>query len=213
MAAFRDLTNSKFGRWTVLQKGPQTTSGLLWVCRCDCGTQREVIGDTLKKGLSRSCGCSGKDWCRSHGMEGSPTYESWSHMKYRCDNKNAKNYDRYGGRGIKYDERWRSFEGFFKDMGVRPHNATLDRINNDGDYGPNNCRWATQAVQLSNRSVTKFIEYNGERRPLSEWAQLLGIKRKTLTERLRKGWPPEKALDPSLQSCWTGHNARTRKAP
>ncbi len=132
-----------------------------------------------------------------HGRRSSQTriWRAWKSMLQRCEAPNNRGYSRYGGRGISVCERWHDFSNFLADMGERPEGLTLDRINNDGNYEPGNCRWATIKEQSRNKSTNRFIEFNGERRCLTEWAEVLGIKTGTLQARLKK-WPIEQALTP-----------------
>lgn len=118
-------------------------------------------------------------------------------MKYRCDNKKDKDY---GGRGITYDPRWEKFENFLQDMGERPEGKTLDRINVNGNYCKENCRWATMKQQQRNKRCNIIYEFNGNKLTLSEWSEITGIGRTTLDMRIRTyGWPVEKALSTSVQ--------------
>ena len=194
-----ELAGQRFGKWVVLHR----VEGALWKCRCDCGNEREVQTGTLKLGKSKSCGCAGKDWCRTHGMEGTATYNVWAGLIQRCTNKRCREYPRYGGRGIRVCARWReSFEAFLSDMGEKPSGKSIDRIDNNGDYEPGNCRWATNSEQMRNRSTTEMLTYQGETLPLPEWAQRLGIKRKRLERRIRDGWSVEEALSKRRYGRW-----------
>ena len=122
-----------------------------------------------------------------HRMTRTRTHKSWSEMRQRCMNANKQSYHRYGGRGIKICPEWNKFEQFYADMGERPVVRTLDRIDNDGDYTPENCRWATQSQQVRNTSFNRVIEFNGEKRCMSEWAEIYGLKPATLWRRLNDG--------------------------
>jgi hypothetical protein len=128
---------------------------------------------------------------------GSPehrTYAAWRNLRNRCDNKRNPKYRHYGGRGIGYDPKWASFAAFLADMGLAPAGMTLDRIDNDGPYCRTNCRWATHKQQNRNTRSNRIVEFAGQRRPLSEWAEQLGISWGTLRGRLDMGWPLERAM-------------------
>lgn len=195
----KDLTNQRFGRLAIVALGPPNQHGqTMWLCQCDCGIRKLIRSSTLINGRSRSCGCqskiSGRNK-RTHGMTDTPTYSSWCHMKERCDNQTCAKYPKYGGRGITYDPRWSSFENFLADMGERPKGRySIDRIDNDGNYTKDNCRWATDSEQANNNRHPRKITYLGITRSVTEWAQAIGISRLTLSDRLRRGWLIEKAL-------------------
>lgn len=164
-----DLTGQKFGRLTVIERAGKTNHGAAkWACRCDCGNETVVIGDELRKGNTASCGCYAKEKAietakryiagknKSHGKAGTPIYKEWSEMKRRCLNPKDNSFKNYGDRGITVCERWRnSFEAFYEDVSKLPHfgekGYSLDRINNNGNYEPNNVRWATAKQQANNR--------------------------------------------------------------
>jgi hypothetical protein len=129
-----------------------------------------------------------------HGMEGSRTYTSWCLMKQRCGNPNNDRYAAYGGKGITYDPKWAVFTGFFEDMGERPEGTSIDRIDNEGNYCKENCRWATRAEQDRNKAQTKMWTYNGKTMCQQDWAAHLGINQQTLSERDKRGWPVERIL-------------------
>lgn len=128
------------------------------------------------------------------------TYRSWCHMMSRCNYPRHNRYYRYGGRGIQVCERWRKFENFFADMGLRPTGAQIDRIDNNGNYEPANCRWATSKEQGRNRSDVRKVTYLGETRCLSEWCELLGLEYSRTKWRVRRGWLPEVAFTKAPRS-------------
>lgn len=158
-----DLTGSRFGRLTVMRRaGNASTGDAQWLCICDCGETVTVRGTRLRSGESRSCSCLQKEIVSSrnstHRLSKSPEYRSWSSMIARCENPKYHHYHRYGGRGITICDRWRdSFESFLADMGPRPSlSHSIDRYpDNDGNYEPGNCRWATPAEQRHNRSDSR----------------------------------------------------------
>jgi hypothetical protein len=157
----KDLQGQRFGRWTVVKNtGKLEQRCYVWLCRCDCGTEREVRGNRLSHGKSQSCGCARKESTSTHGQSNSPTYHTWRSMILRCEAKGNDSYRHYGGRGISICERWRdSFEAFLADMGERPSaKHSIDRIDNAKGYEPENCRWATVKEQNRHRSTTKLSE-------------------------------------------------------
>lgn len=161
MAPLKDITHERFGRLTVLVRAPNNHAGKTqWLCQCDCGQELVVLGASLSNGTTSSCGCYRRDRAaglnRSHGRRNTLEYRSWRAMKDRCLDKSHIAYPRYGGRGITIHPTWlASFEAFFADMGPRQVGTTLDRIDNDGNYEPGNCRWAPSKTQAGNRRMPK----------------------------------------------------------
>jgi hypothetical protein len=210
-----DLTGSRFGALLVLRREPKPSSvksgDAFWLCRCDCGNSRTVAGSDLKRGVriygTFSCGCLGRLergnrlFKHGHRKNITPEYRAWANMHSRCANTRHRGYHNYGGRGIKVCESWRDFSSFIKDMGARPSDRhSIDRIDNDGDYEPLNCRWATFDVQVSNRRKTLVIEHDGQSMPLVEWARKTGISYVTLKQRLTVlKWSVERAVTTPVQ--------------
>jgi hypothetical protein len=191
-----DLTGRRFERWTVTGFGHKNSRGeMYWLCKCDCGTEQAVRANGLTGGRSTSCGCYHKEAVTLHGYTKSKTFKSWESMLQRCTNPTAPDYPKYGGRGIEVHPAWAdSFEAFLADMGERPEGKTLDRINVNGNYTPDNCRWADLSTQQRNRRSTSTLTLNGVEKPLIEWAEEAGLTAKILSWRLRNGWTVEKAL-------------------
>lgn len=160
----KDLTGQKFGRWTVLYFSPEkrkVSQSALWMCKCDCGSERLVSSNGLSSGRSTSCGCFHAEnlakRVTKHGQYKTPEHKAWEAMTQRCYNPNAPYYHCYGGRGITVCDRWRfSYENFIADIGKKPTlQHSIDRIDVNGNYEPSNCRWATPKEQSINRRVVK----------------------------------------------------------
>ena len=206
MGQFIDLTGRRFGMLTVLRRVQDRIRGWpRWLCLCDCGNEKEVASGALRNGDSVSCGCYGRQQManrlaagmhKTHGRSKSSVYQTWLNIRLRCHDKKNKAYPAYGGRGIRVCERWlSSFENFLADMGEKPGtDYSIDRRDNDGDYEPLNCRWATRREQCGNRRDNRYFELNGENLIMSEWARRLGTSTDTIDMRLKSGWPLEKAL-------------------
>jgi hypothetical protein len=180
-----------FGNLTVLGEVGKNKRGILFECICKCGNKRVFPGKDLRSGNNKSCGCL----LKKHGMSSTRIYISWQNMKKRCNDPNYKDFKNYGGRGIKYCEKWETFEGFYEDMKEGYEDSlTLDRINVDGDYTLDNCRWVTLKEQSNNKRNNHFLEYNGEVLTLSQMANKYNIDFELFRHRIKKGWSVEKAL-------------------
>lgn len=199
--ARQKLEGIRFGRLVAIARGePDAKRNARWRCRCDCGTEKLVYQQALNSGVTRSCGClireTTKSFHTTHGRSKEPLFKVWVAMVQRCTNPNDKKYRHYGGRGIAVCERWRSdFTAFAADMGPRPPGGTIDRIDNDGNYEPANCRWATKAEQNSNRRTTLMVQVDGQEIPLSEACKRYRIPYATARHRLHRGWPVSRILE------------------
>lgn len=210
--ALIDLTGKRFGRTTVVaferfDLSKSIPAGrtkrkpiAVWRCLCDCGAEHLARGGNLKSGNTASCGCLhiGGRPAERHGHYNSGSYSSWDHMNQRCRNPKNKKYPLYGGRGITVCDRWSTFSAFLEDMGERPDGKTLDRIDPERGYSPDNCRWATVVEQNRNlRTATRTV-FEGREVPLTELAERFGIHIKTLKGRLGWGWSLDRALTEPL---------------
>ena len=221
MALTKIKIGDHFGRLTVIGFAGHTrskngASKLLIKCKCSCGNVIITRSDNLTRGDTKSCGCyhidkakeicAGNTFGYKHGgtMYNHRLYAVYTAMHQRCENPNCDHYDRYGGRGIYVYKEWSGENGFsnFREWamshGYDPDapkgECTINRINNDGPYCPENCEWVNRTTQMNNTSANRYITYNGETRTASDWANILGIKFSTLENRLINGWPIEKAL-------------------
>ncbi|MEG6615386.1 hypothetical protein V6C27_02940 [Peptococcaceae bacterium 1198_IL3148] len=209
MAVFKDLTGQTFGRLTVIKLSKEIKSGnryrKYWLCICECGNKKDVRTDSLTSGNVRSCGCIKKEQDHKnltknhrHKMSGTRLYGIWQKMKDRCYNKNVRSYKDYGARGIKVCDDWLTPDNFFDwalANGYKDH-LTIDRINNDGDYEPDNCRWITPKEQARNRRSNIEVEYLGEKMTMIEAAEKSNISYKVLNARYRRGARGENLFAP-----------------
>jgi hypothetical protein len=189
--ARKDLTGQVFSRLTVMYLHDVIKNRCIWHCVCDCGKETNVRGNKLTGNYIKSCGCLNNELRserkKTHGLSDKiPEYRSWLGLRERCYCVTDAKYNHYGGRGIKVCDRWRySFENFLADMGRKPtKNHSIDRIDNDGDYCPENCRWATKTEQVRNRRVTLRVNYTGFVYPLIEICKILDFNYDTICTRV-----------------------------
>lgn len=210
MSALKNLVGQKFGRLTVLERAENAKDGhARWKCRCDCGREVVVFGNSLIRGVTKSCGCLHDELTvqrsTKHGKCHSKTYRLWAAIKTRCFNPNYKAYKHYGGRGITIYEPWRNdFAAFYDYVSKLEHfgeeGYTLDRKDNGGNYEPGNLQWATQKEQNRNQRTNVIVEYNGERMTLVEAAERSGIDYDALRYRIDHCWSGDKLFDPSRKN-------------
>lgn len=205
MGKMIDLTGQRFGRWTVI-KYAGYKNGVMWRCKCDCGSEKDIRSDHLRYGKSTSCGCfkaevtakeNGKK-IEKHGMWNTRLYHIWQRMKQRCSPSCPKHeIHNYYNKGIRVCSEWEhSFDVFMKWALENGYSESLsiDRIDGTKNYEPGNCRWATAKEQTNNRWNTYMITYNGQTKALTDWAELLGIKANTLSTRIKRGMSVEEAF-------------------
>lgn len=208
----KDLAGMSFGRWTVLEFAGYRTyknnpkKNPLWKCRCSCGNEKDIRETSLLDGTSKSCGCLMKERIKevksTHGGTNTRLFHVWDSMKRRCDNPNDKAYHNYGGRGIKVCDKWHDDFAAFREWAISTgydENAkkgefTIDRIDVNDMYCPENCEWKTMKEQARNRRDTIYLELNGVTRSLPEWSDISNVKYQTLWRRYSKGWSVERIL-------------------
>jgi len=179
-----DLTGQVFGRLIVTGRKKTKPGVAVWTCRCACGRTSDVSANSLLARKTRSCGVCTRG---THHLSDTPEFDAWKVMRQRCRDPKATGYKNYGGRGITVCERWESFENFIADMGPRPfEGASIDRIDTDGDYTPENCRWATRIEQANNKRSCHRLTLDGKTQTIAEWAREAGLNYVTLFYRLRE---------------------------
>lgn len=198
-----EIEGKKFGRLLAIKeiKSGSRKKKAIWLCKCDCGKETEVSKSQLLSGRTKSCGCLRKESTskmrKRHGLSKSRLYNIWLRMKQCCYNKSSHKFKIYGGRGIKICEEWKnSFENFYKwsiPSGYK-QNLTIDRIDVNGNYFPENCRWILSNEQNWNRRNTVYITINNEKMNLKQAEEKFGINHKKIYDRLQKGWCPERAI-------------------
>jgi hypothetical protein len=199
---FQDLTGKTFGSLLVVERSTNTKHGSArWLCECHCGVRSIVQANNLKSGNTTRCIQCQARARNTHGMSRTKIYQCWQDMWARCRNPNDTSYENYGGRGIKVCERWETFENFLADMGSTYTNGLeLDRVDNDVDYKPENCRWVTHSQNNRNKRNNYLVTYEGETCTMAEWSDRLGIKRNTLEARIgRLGWSIDRAFTKPVQ--------------
>ncbi len=205
MGRLIDMTGKRIGHLIVLRRASHGLYGrghAAWVCKCDCGKKIVADGTLLRRGYYSSCGCMRRkrlhDIAYKHGMTNTRLFKIWSCMKQRCYYPKYIDYCSYGGRGIKVCDEWKnSFQTFASWAISNGYNNALsiDRINVDGDYTPQNCRWATNIEQANNRRNNHYLTYHGERHSIAEWSRIKNISYDTLKSRIALGWSVEDAFE------------------
>lgn len=202
MSKLNDYSGKKIGLLTVVKRaGSNHQREAMWLCKCECGNETVIKGSDARTGHIKSCGCwrrqNSKNMLTKHGQRHTRLYHIWCGMKTRCNNPKDIGYNLYGGRGIRVCEEWsQDFMSFYRWANENGYTdkMTIDRIDANGNYCPENCRWETQKAQQNNRRNNHVISYNGETHNLAEWAEITNIKAGTIYNRLKRGWTVERAL-------------------
>lgn len=195
-----DISGCKFGKLTAINCVEKINYTAKWLCKCDCGNEKITRIDSLMSGACKSCGCLNRNRKMKHGgakvCDRDRLYGVWQSMKQRCYNQNSTKYKNYGARGITVCDGWLNNYSAFREWALnngynkdaKHGECTLDRIDNNKGYSPDNCRWVSMKIQDNNKSVNKYYEYNGESHTLSEWSEILDIKCRLLESRIERGW-------------------------
>lgn len=197
-----DLSGKRFGKLIAIRINGKTNAGnYKWLCSCDCGKETTVSSVSLRSGSIVSCGCHIREVTAkrnlTHGQTKTRLHRTWSNMKTRCGNKNAINFQNYGGRGISVCDEWKSDFIAFRDWAIAngySDQLTIDRIDNDGNYSPENCRWITSFEQQSNKRSNRNICIDGKKKTVTEWGRVYKIPPVAIWARLNRGWNPVAAV-------------------
>ena len=213
MSKLIDLSNKRFGKLVVIKRvGTGNHKRPLWLCKCDCGKEKLVNGQSLRDGGALSCGCYGRErrikGHTKHSKTDTRLFNVWQNIKRRCYTKTNPSYKYYGACGVKVCKEWReSFEAFYTwaiangyDENAPKGVCTLDRVDIYGNYEPNNCRWVSMKAQNFNRKANVILEYNSKKQTLTEWANELNINPSTLYHRIKRGWSVERALTTKVKA-------------
>lgn len=194
-----DITGQRFGTYLVIKRMGSIRGNAAWLCKCDCGKEKVIAQRVLKSRAKNGKGCFCGHYGHKHGESQTRLYKIYIGIKSRCYRKNSAEYHCYGGRGITICDEWLGEYGFlnFRDWAYKngyQDNLTIDRIDNDGNYEPSNCRWATRNEQDYNKSNTVYITYDGETRTIHEWSEIVNIPAHILGQRNRSGWSVKDVL-------------------
>lgn len=204
MGKFVDLTGMRYGKLTVIKSlGIDKWRAMRWLCKCDCGTELVSTSSRLNYKHKMCLNCQKENLKvipKTHGQSYSKTYTSWDKMLTRCYKSSDPYYEIYGGRGIKVCDKWKDFKNFYRDMGDRPEGYSLDRIDCNGDYYKENCRWADKDTQNGNKRNNLLLTYNGKTQAAFLWAKEIGLTMDSIYYRIRQGWSVEKIITTPLRN-------------
>lgn len=212
MRIFNNILGERYGRLVVIkQAGKDKHGGYLWLCKCDCGNEKVILANSLLSGKTQSCGCLAREQfgnrTRKHGKSRTRLYKIWLNITMRCENTKLNYYKNYGGRGITVCDEWRNNYQAFCDWAMtngynenaKTGECTIDRIDVDGNYCPENCRWITRAEQANNKRNNHFLELNGERHTVKEWSEITGINSGSILSRIKYGWTTQRVLQEPIK--------------
>lgn len=205
---FHKLIVLSWAEWRHYASGREST----WLCQCDCGKQAVVPQRNLVGGNTKSCGCIVGKHKRTHGATETREFKTWVSMRQRCENERHKSYKDYGARGIKVCARWQAFANFLADMGPKPAGASLDRIDNERGYAPENCRWTDMRTQSNNRRSSLTLTINGVTKTYAQWEHDACLRPGTVSVRLNQGWQDSDVLLPSMRKGGTRTHRMRRYA-
>lgn len=194
----KDIAGQRFGKLIAIERcGTDKWQNALWKCKCDCGNETVVKCNNLRSGMTLSCGCLKRENALKHGGSHTRLYRIWHGIIRRTEDSKRKEYANYGGRGIRMCQEWRNDFAAFREWALNngySDDLSIDRIDNNGDYTPSNCRWVSKYEQANNRTDTRYLTLNGITKSVREWADETGIPYARLKKRMRLGWPDEKVL-------------------
>lgn len=195
MAKLQDLTGQRFGRLTVIRRAKNRRNLTYWLCKCDCGKEVEVSKGSLVRGYTKSCGCYNLEKIiernTKHNLNKTRIHNTWVHMKQRCFNKNTQAYANYGGRGITVCEEWKNDFMAFYNWAINNEytdELTIERVDVNGNYCPENCTWITKSQQCLNTRKNVFLTYNGMTKTIKEWADYFNVTYSAFFHRVERGW-------------------------
>jgi len=197
-----DITGERYGRLVAIEyvgRNEKNNSISLWKYKCDCGNEVVLPMSAVRSGNTKSCGCYKRDKSIKHNMTGTKLYRVWKGMRDRCNKENSCNYFRYGARGIRVCEEWQGDNGFqnFYDWSMEngyKNGLWIDRIDNNGNYEPSNCKWSTPKEQGNNRRVTVYYTIDGVSKTASQWSEISGVRPSVIRSRIYRGWDVKKAV-------------------